>query len=143
MVSKKESDLEKRTGGNLDLWGDEAFKFHDTVADGMNTYASILEIWEPPRCDSIRAYGLVATPIYSEFATGKPRYSDVACMLSACSVKSLDPNVLRKRVKYYTQNFPEVYEELKSSLESNHEAGSYYPEADLDHLLTKLEKSHS
>jgi hypothetical protein len=142
MIHKKQSGFEKRTGGTVDLWMDEAFKFHDTVAEGMNTYASILKMWEPPRCDSIRAYGLVAAPVYSEIATGKPSYADVAGMLSACSAKGLDPNVLRKRVKYYRQSFPEVYAQLKSSLESDHQSSSYYPEPDLDKLLTKLEKSH-
>ena len=108
----------------------------------MEVYASILELWQPPRSDSIRAYGVIAPCVYAEVATGKPHYRLAAELLSAYSGEEIDEvfdeNLLSKRVTYFRESFPEAFKLLRSELEEQHQHQPYYPETNYESLLNAL-----
>ena len=128
----------------MPAWWEERDVF-DSLRGHMEVYASILEMWEPPRSDSIRAYGVIAPCVYTEIATGKPHYALVCELLSDYTGRKsgevFDENQLSKRLRYFRESFPEAYKLLRSELEHQHQQQPYYPEADYDSLLNALEKS--
>ena len=135
---------EQMKGEPMPAWWEETEAF-DALQGHLEVYASILEMWEPPRSDSIRAYGVIAPCVYAEVATGKPHYALVCELMSAYSGKGngevFDENQLSKRVRYFLKSFPEAYKLLRSELEEQHKHQPYYPETDYGSLLNALEKS--
>ena len=117
------------------------------MSASMETYAKLLKLWKPPRSDSIRVYGLVAPLAYTQIGTGKPQYGLVATLLQACVGEEkrdqfTDTTLLKKRLRYFQENFPVAFGELKSSLKEAHNyTGPCYPPVDFDSALNKLEKS--
>ena len=128
-----------------DVWSLE--KQFEDMASSMEFYAKVLKLWTPPRSDSIRAYGVIAPLVCAQIGTGKPQYDLVASLLQSCtndeaSNEYTDTSLLKKRLKYFQNNFSEAFRELKSSLEESHNyKGHCYPPVDFDSALKKLEKS--
>lgn len=125
----------------LPPWWSETDVF-ENLHHNMEVYASILELWQPPRSDSIRAYGVIAPCVYAEVATGKPHYRLAAELLSAYSGEEIDEvfdeNLLSKRVTYFRESFPEAFKLLRSELEEQHQHQPYYPETNYESLLNAL-----
>lgn len=128
-----------------DVWS--LGKQFEDMASSMNFYAKVLKLWTPPRSDSIRVYGKIAPLVCAQIGTGKPQYDLVASLLQSCTNDAdqnqyTDPSLLKKALKYFQNNFPEAFKELKSSLEEAHKyKGHCYPPVDFDSALKKLEKS--
>lgn len=127
------------------LWSLE--RQFEGMAHSMETYATILKLWKPPRSDSIRVYGVIAPLLYTEIATGEPQYGAVASLLQSCTGtarrdKYTDTTLLKKRLKYFQKNFPAAFAGLKSHLETTHDnTEPCYPPVDFDSVLKKMEKS--
>ena len=128
-----------------DVWSLE--QTFEGMASSMKCYAKVLKLWTPPRSDSIRAYGVIAPLVCAQIGTGKPQYDLVASLLQSCtndeaSNEYTDTSLLKKRLKYFQNNFSEAFQELKSSLEeADKYKGHCYPPVDFDSALKKLEKS--
>jgi len=129
---------------------DEIFELEaqfEAMAASMETYAQLLKLWKPPRSDSIRVYGLIAPLVYTQIGTGEPQYGLVSTLFQACMGDKdrdeyTDTSLLKKRSKYFQDNFPVAFRKLKSSLEDAHNyTGPCYPPVDFESVLTKLEKS--
>jgi hypothetical protein len=139
-LSNRGKELMRQSSKREDRWLSRPDKYVG-MAEDMKDYAAILELWEPPRADSIRVYGLIAPAIYCKIATGKPRYELLTELFSSCGRKDGD---LRKRVTYFEKHFSQPYRIVEERLEMIHENGGlpwYVPNVDFYELLDKLEKS--